>query len=72
MSGQYRFKPLGFKGSEKPQVSALDRLCGMQNCYKYIKAGDWMVRGGSFDVHVTCASKWCDTHGIEHTYGETR
>lgn len=69
---QYRYSTLALKGKEKPMVSSMDHLCNLPGCFKYINAGDWMVRvkSGGYDLHVDCAEKWCNEHGIDANYKE--
>ena len=66
--GETRFKPLALNGKQKVTVAPTDRLCTMPGCFKYINAGDNMVRWASYDVHTACAAKWCDERGIDHEY----
>ena len=68
MSAQHRFSPLNLKGNERPRVSTTDHLCNLPGCFRYIDAGDWMIRWGSFDLHVDCAEKWCGQNGKEANY----
>lgn len=68
MSAQHRFSPLNLKGNERPRISATDHLCNLPGCFKYIDAGDWMIRWGSFDLHVNCAEQWCNQNGKEPNY----
>lgn len=65
---QFRYAPLNLKGREKVFTSSLDHLCSMPGCFKYINAGEQMVRWGSYDLHVSCAAKWCDINQIEVAY----
>lgn len=68
MSMQFRFKPLTLNGKNKVIVAPTDRLCTMPGCFKYINAGEDMVRWGSYDIHTACAARWCDQRGVEHEY----
>lgn len=70
MTRQNKFKPLTLKGNEKPRIAPTDRLCNMPGCFKYIDMGEWMVRWGTFDVHVSCAGSWCNERGVEHQYDQ--
>lgn len=65
---QYKFRPLTLTGRGKPRMATCDHLCKMPGCWKYINAGENMVRWGSFELHVACAAAWCDARGIEHIY----
>lgn len=66
--GETRFKPLALRGKERVKVSSLDRLCNLPGCNKYISAGEGYIHWGSFDLHVSCATDWCNLNGVEHTY----
>ena len=68
MSGQFKFSPLNLKGNEHPKISGSDHLCNLPGCFRYINAGDWMVRYGTFDLHVDCATEWCNERGVDAGY----
>lgn len=65
--GETRFKPLALRGKEKTVVSSLDRLCSLPGCNKYIDAGTSYVRWNTFDLHVSCATDWCNLNGVDIT-----
>ena len=67
-----RFKPLDLSGRNKGKVmrSSLDHMCNMDGCWKYIDAGETMIRWNTFDLHVACARAWCTTRGVEENYEE--
>lgn len=69
--GQYNFAPLNLKGNERIRMSMTDHICNMHGCYKYINAGDDMIRWGSFDLHPGCAVKWCESHDIEPNFKDS-
>lgn len=56
---------------KKVFVTNFDQLCKMPGCNKYIQRGESMVRYGTYDLHVECATKWLESQGEEAEYDIT-
>lgn len=65
--GQTRFQPLRLTGRENLRTAPTDRLCNLPGCNKYIDAGSRYIRWNTFDLHVSCATDWCNINGVDVT-----